>query len=391
MSRRPAHIAMVSIPFHGHVNPSLEIISTLVRRGHRVTYANDPAAADLTKATGAELVPVTSVPPVADNAGIDDPIAQLTLFLDDAVAMLPQVRTAYADDRPDLYLYDIAGAPARLLGEQWGIPAVQRSPTSVAWEGYEQEMAAMRADPPGADYYRARFTAWLTACGATTTDSMACCGPPSRSLVLPPEAMQPYADKVDRSVYTFVGPVLGRRSDEGTWVRPERADKVLLVSLGSAYTRQPEFYRNCLAALGELPGWHVVLQIGRHTDPRELGTVPPGVDVRTWVPQVAVLAEADACVTHAGIGSSSEGLYCGTPMIAVPQGAEQFMNADRLASLGVARRIDTADASAAELRETLLALTADPAVVARSAELRARARAEGGTARAADPVEDARG
>ncbi|MEE3921943.1 hypothetical protein V2I01_37750 [Micromonospora sp. BRA006-A] len=114
------HIAMVSIPFHGHVNPSLEIISTLVRRGHRVTYANDPAFAEVVRATGAELKPYTSTLPADGGAGIDDPIAQLTLFLDDAVAMLPQLRAAYADDRPDLFLYDIAGAPARLLGEQWG-------------------------------------------------------------------------------------------------------------------------------------------------------------------------------------------------------------------------------------------------------------------------------
>ena len=63
------------------------------------------------------------------------------LFLDDAIAMLPQLRAAYEDDRPDLFLYDIAGAPARILGAQWGIPAVQLSPTYVAWDGYEDDMA----------------------------------------------------------------------------------------------------------------------------------------------------------------------------------------------------------------------------------------------------------
>ena len=55
--RRRAHIAMVSIPAHGHVHPSLEVIRELVRRGHRVTYANDAAFADVIQGTGAELVP----------------------------------------------------------------------------------------------------------------------------------------------------------------------------------------------------------------------------------------------------------------------------------------------------------------------------------------------
>jgi len=385
-----SHIAMVSIPFHGHVNPSLEIIRILVQRGHRVTYANDPAFTDIIEGTGAELKPYESKLPSDGGSGTDDPIEQLTLFLDDAIAMLPQLRAAYADDRPEMFLYDIAGAPARLLGEQWGIPAIQLSSTFVAWDGYEQEMApvveAMRADPRGADYYQ-RFERWLTTEGSSVTDSMAFQGRPARSLVLPPEALQPNADRVNRSVYSFVGPVLGDRSHQGSWLRPDGVEKVLLVSLGSAFTRQSEFYRRCIAAFGDLPGWHTVLQIGGDVDPSELGPVPDSVEVSPWVPQLAVLEQADAFVTHAGMGGSSEGLYCGTPMIAAPQAADQFANAEQLAALGVARVVDSATVTAAELRETLLALTADPAVVARSADLKRQARAAGGADRAADLIE----
>lgn len=73
---------------------------------------------------------------------------------------------------------------------------------------------------------------------------------------------------VDTDAVTFVGLCLGRRADQGDWTRPPDAENVLLISLGSAYTRQPEFYRQCLAAYGGLPDWHVVLQIGKHTDPK---------------------------------------------------------------------------------------------------------------------------
>lgn len=157
----------------------------------------------------------------------------------------------------------------------------------------------------------------------------------------------------------------------------EGRENVLLISLGSAYTHRPEFYRRCLAAYGNLPGRHVVLQIGRHTDPRELGDIPPGVEVHSWVPQRAILEQADAFVTHAGMGGCGGGLLAGVPMIAVPQGAEQFMNADRLVELGVARRIDTPDATAEALRAVLDELVTDPETARRSAELRAAARREG--------------
>lgn len=386
-----SHIAMVSIPFHGHVNPSLELIGALVARGHRVTYANDPSWAETVRATGAELRPyATSLP---KDGGVDgDTIDQLTMFLDDAIAMLPQLRAAYDEDRPDLFLYDIAGSPARLLGAEWGIPAIQLSPTMVAWDGYEQEMApaveAMRADPRGADYYR-RFTGWLTAEGSPVTDGPAFMGRPERALALIPRALQPFARRVDPEVVQFVGPLLGDRATADRWTRPAGAEKVLLVSLGSAFTNHPDFYRRCVAAFGALPGWHTVLQIGRDVEPAELGDVPASVEVRQWVPQPAILAQADAFLTHAGMGGSSEGLFHGVPMIAAPQAADQFANAEQLAALGVARVVDLATVTTDELRDALIALTTDPAVAARCAELRAEVQSESGVARAVSLVEAA--
>lgn len=389
MSRRRAHIAMVGTPAISHVLPSLDVIRELVARGHRVTYNNHPAMAEPIEATGAELVPRTSVLPVASNVWPDDTIAAMDLFLDEAVATLPQLQATYDQDPADLYLYDIGAYAARALAEQHKRPAVQLSPTFVAWQGADaEEFAASVWQLPGADAYRAKFTQWLDDCGATTTDMEVFSGRPARALALIPRAMQPNADRVDTQAVTFVGPCLGPREDQAAWERPAEAERVLLVSLGSSYTQQPDFYRQCLAAFGDLPGWHVVLQIGKHTDPEELGDIPANVEVRSWVPQLAILEQADAFVTHAGMGSSSEGLCTGVPMIAVPQGVDQFMNADRLVALGVARRVDTAEATAQTLRAALDALLGDPEVARTSARLRAEARAEGGSSRAADLIEE---
>ncbi|MEU1527054.1 macrolide family glycosyltransferase [Nocardia rhamnosiphila] len=383
----PAHIAMVGIPIVSHVLPSLAIIGELVARGHRVTYANDPVVADLITATGAEFVPCTSGLPVADDNWPDDPIAAMDLFLDDAVAALPQLSAAYGDEPADLYMYDIGAYAARALAEAQGRPVLQLSPTFVGWDGYEQDVAAHLRQLPGADAHRTRFARWLAECGAVTTEVDAFSGLPDRALALIPRAMQPHADRVDTGKVTFVGPCFGPDGSDGGWVRPAAADKVLLISLGSAYTYRPEFYRRCLRAFGDLPGWHIVLQIGKHTDPGELGEIPADVEVHSWVPQRAILDRADAFLTHAGMGGCGEGLLAGVPMIAVPQAAEQFLNADRLVELGVARRIDTDEATPESLRAALIDLVGDAGVADRSARLRAEARNEGGTVRAADLIE----
>ncbi|MEV0899663.1 macrolide family glycosyltransferase [Actinoplanes sp. NPDC049802] len=384
------HIAMVSIPAPGHVNPSIEVIRELVARGHRVTYANDASWAEAVEATGAEFKPYRSTLPAAGNGADGDMIDHLTLFLDDAIAMLPQLREAYQNDRPDLFLYDIAAAPVRLLAEQWGIPAVQISPTYVAWDGYEQDMAPyveqMRADPRGADYYR-RFEQWLTGNGSSITDSAAFQGRPDRALVLIPRHMQPNADRVNDEVYTFAGPVLGDRADQGTWTRPADAGNVLLVSLGSAFTEHPEFYRRCVQAFGDLPGWHVVLQIGSKVAPSELGDVPANIEVHPWVPQLEILRRADAFLTHAGMGGSVEGLYCGTPMLVAPQAADQFGNADRLIELGVAAKIDTGSVTADQLRSEFLTLINDPGVRETSTRISKELHASSGAGYAAAVIE----
>lgn len=387
MSRRRAHIAMVGVPIVSHILHSLALIRELVARGHRVTYANDPFAADRIESAGAELVPCTSTLPVADNDWPADPIAAASLFLDDAVQALPQLRAAYDDDPADLYLYDIGAHAARALAEAQGRPLVQLSPTFVGWDGYQEEVAAHLRKLPGADAYRDRFARWLADCGATTTDVDTFSGPPARALALIPRAMQPHADRVDTDTVTFVGPCFDTRADTDGWTRPAAADNVLLISLGSAYTRQPAFYRQCIAAFGDLPGWHVVLQIGKFVDESELGEVPANIEVCDWVPQLAVLKQADAFITHAGAGGSQEGLATGTPMVAVPQAVDQFGNADMLVSLGVARRIDTEDATADALRAAVLGLLDDPGSTRRAEEIRLGMAAEGGTEQAADLIE----
>ncbi|GAB2797109.1 macrolide-inactivating glycosyltransferase [Streptomyces chlorus] len=389
----PAHIAMFSIAAHGHVNPSLEVIRELVARGHRVTYAIPPVFADKVAGTGAEPKLWNSILPGPD----DDPEAwgstlldNVEPFLEDAVQALPQLIKAYEGDTPDLVLHDITSYPARVLGHRWGVPVVSLSPNLVAWEGYEKEVGEPMWEEPlrterGQAYY-ARFHAWLEENGITEHPDPFV-GRPARSLVLIPKALQPNADRVDESVYSFVGACQGDRSAEGEWQRPAGAQKVALVSLGSSFTKQPGFYRECVKAFGDLPGWHLVLQIGKHVDPAGLGDVPANVEVRSWVPQLAILKQADLFVTHAGAGGSQEGLATATPMIAVPQAVDQFGNADMLQDLGVARHVPTAEATAEALRTAALDLVGDPEAARRLKEVRAGMAQEGGTRRAADLIE----
>ncbi|MFD0152991.1 macrolide-inactivating glycosyltransferase [Streptomyces sp. NPDC055721] len=388
----PAHLAMFSIAAHGHVNPSLDVIRELVARGHRVSYAIPAPFAEKVAETGATPVVYASTLPTDDDpdAWGTEPIDHVEPFLTDAVQALPQLAKAFEEDRPDLVLHDITAYPAPVLAHTWGVPSLSLWPNLVPWEGYEEEVAEpmsaeLKASPRGEAYY-ARFEAWLAEHGVDVHPDRLI-APPRRALVLIPRALQPHADRVDESVYTFVGACQGARADQDEWRRPASAEKVVLVSLGSSFTKRPEFYRACAEAFRTLPEWHVVLQIGRFVDAAELGELPDNVEVHSWVPQLAILRQADAFITHAGAGGSQEGLATATPMVAVPQAVDQFGNADMLQALGVARHLPMEDVTPERLREAVLAVVGDPEVARRAAVIQEAMAKEGGTRRAADLIE----
>ncbi|MEW1549957.1 hypothetical protein [Streptomyces tsukubensis] len=169
MHREVSHIGMFCFGKTGHVLPHLNVIRELVDRGHRVTYAVPAEYADRVAAAGATPVAYTST---LHAEGRDlDPPGLLSAFLDEAVHTLPQLRSAFQGDRPNLVLYDFASYAARVLAEQWGVPSMSLAPTIVVWDGFEED-SRMRSVRRTEAYqaYEERFRDWLAANGLPGRD-----------------------------------------------------------------------------------------------------------------------------------------------------------------------------------------------------------------------------
>ncbi|MBB4685688.1 macrolide family glycosyltransferase [Amycolatopsis jiangsuensis] len=385
----PRHIVMVGCSAPSHVYPSLGLIRELVRRGNRVSYVVGEPLAELVAGTGADVVTHPTIFPFGPaSEWPEDPGTAMRVFLDEAITIHPQLTARFDGDRPDLVLYDIGGLGATLLGHRYGVPAVQLSPTLVAWDGYEQDMAetlqAIRSSPSGMDYNRAN-TAWLRENGIDA-DGWDWLGHPAHIVSLIPRAMQPNAERVPANV-RFAGPCLDPQRLAETWTPPADGKPVLLVSFGTAYTDQLDVYRACTAAFAD-GRWHVVLTIGKHVSPQDLGPLPEFFEVHERVPQLAVLEAASAFITHAGMGSCTESLWYGVPTVAVPQAVDQFGNAAKLEELGVGKHLPAEQLTAETLRAAVDEVAGSPAVAERLTALRKEVRAHGGIDAAADAVED---
>ncbi|MBL1114916.1 OleI family self-immunity macrolide glycosyltransferase [Streptomyces sp. 110] len=390
--RSVAHIAFFNIPAHGHVNPTLGTVAELVRRGHRVSYAVPAEFGPQVRATGATLVPYETTLPASDRVEdwpSDDPVAMSRLALDEAIAILPGQLRAFEADRPDLVLHDFGALTGRLLAHRWQVPVICLASTHVSAADAEERRARQEmfdeffADDPRWSEYRREFRTFLDEAGiALSIDDYT--GLPERCLVPMPREFQLDGDAVDRR-YAFVGPCIGDRGHQGEWRAPADDRPVLLVALGSAGGGQPAFYREVVAAFTGTP-WHVVLATGT-LDPALLGPLPPNVEQRRSVPQLAVLERASAFITHGGMGSVLEAMHHGVPMVTVPQVNDQHLNAERVVDLGLGRHVPLDKVTAARLRDAVSFVASDPGIAARTAATRKRMRQLNGAVTSADLIE----
>ena len=64
----------------------------------------------------------------------------------------------------------------------------------------------------------------------------------------------------------------------------------------------------------------IVLSLGEHVDPKEIGPLPTTAITVKWAPQLELLKRASVCITHAGLNTVLEALACGKPVVATAVG-----------------------------------------------------------------------
>ncbi|MFD9896121.1 glycosyltransferase [Amycolatopsis sp. NPDC059027] len=106
----------------------------------------------------------------------------------------------------------------------------------------------------------------------------------------------------------------------------------------------------------------VLVATGPSVDLTALGEVPANVRLEAWVPQSELLPHVDVVVHHGGSGTTMGAFGAGLPQLFLPQGADQFANAEAALAAGVADQL-VGDALTAEaVTEKTRALMTDTAV-----------------------------
>ena len=149
-----------------------------------------------------------------------------------------------------------------------------------------------------------------------------------------------------------VGPIRNREQDERPPpIRKNPGRPLVFVSFGTLQGHRLPLFRKIAKACRLIGADCVVAHCGRLTE-AQAATIDAAL-VTDFVPQRAMLAEADICVTHAGMNTVLDALEAGRPMLAIPMAFDQPGIAARIVHQGVGERLKRSHATVRSIAERL--------------------------------------
>ncbi len=354
-----------TVPAHGHLLPMLPLAAAARRAGHDVVVATGREGVAAAEARGFgtwEVGPSRAEADAAFRAAVPDlgavaPERRIPTVIAGvfgaasarrAESLVPRA-TAW---QPDVVVHSISELAGAVVAARTGARHVVHGLGPLAAEAWSwfgstlPELGATWSVPDVAS----------TVLDAPFVDTC----PPS----LQSDAVAAFVNRVP--LRPSAGDVLPGRClpwDDATLAALPH-ERTLHLTLGTIFHGALEVFETVLAGVRPLPV-NVIVTLGPGSDPAALGPQPPHVLVTDYVAHADLLPHCDALITQGGAGTILAALAHGLPHLILPQGADQFLNAETAVRAGVARRILPSDLTVGAVIEQAAQLLDDSALATR--------------------------
>jgi zeaxanthin glucosyltransferase len=372
-----ARFLFVILPVTSHLNPALAIASELTGKGHQVAWCGPES--DLRPLVGASA----TVYPTGKRAYrqyAESGMAAARVLWDGYLIPVNRfiraaVDRAVADEQPDVVVadqYALAGALAAVRhGVRWAslvTGAMELTPPAdlpelAAWVQKQLARVWAMTDQPADDTIDLRFSPHLVV--ALTTSALTGEAPLPASCVL-------------------VGPALGPRPAVPgfAWDEWDPSRRHVLVTVGTASEHMArDFYARTLTALEPMAGRLqavLVASAGLVPDP------PRHALTATRVPMLDLLPRLDAAICHGGMGTVTEALSYGVPLVVAPMRHDQPAVARQVAEAGAGIEVSFESATPQDLAGAVSAVLDEPGYRASARRIGDSFAAAGGARAAAE-------
>jgi UDP:flavonoid glycosyltransferase YjiC (YdhE family) len=344
-------------PLSGHWHPLVPLAQALAAAGHEVAFASLPGFCSSMEAKGFRTFPVGADETEEETQQIGEKIANsneqprafaaLRYLLAGIRAdrMLPDMLDLISDWHPDVLVREHTELTACVAAERAGLPhVVFQVGALVPWF-----MRAM-SEPLN------RLLASVGLSASEPADIL------FRYLMFYPRPLSLWnADlPIPPTLHTFRYTGFSQSGNEALpeWVAALDERPTVYATLGTVVNERTDLLSAILDGLRQEP-INLVLTVGRNGSPQDFGEQPPNVHIERYIPQNMLFPLCDLVVTHGGSGTMLDALSFGLPMVIIPSFADQPVNAQLCAKLGVARVVTPEGRIEAELAQEIRAAAQD--------------------------------
>ena len=344
-------------PLAGHFEPLLPLAEEANAAGHAVAFATGEPYATRAKAAGFEAF--VAGPDEAFRAewaprfpGFEQLVGneQRRFFLTEIFANLELVPRAHDLESivdswsPDVLVHEVAELAAPLVGSARGITYVD-----VSYGALIDSSLLHATGEAASPHWRARGLAPHPVAGLFRHLYIDTCPPSLQN----PEIASLAAVQLLRPAAAQAAHV-----EPPDWLDRIDAAATVYLTMGTVWNRNLDIFRMVIEAVRD-EDLALIITVGQQNDPAALGPQPDNVFVHRYIPQAVLLARCDAIVTHGGAGTTLGALAFGVPLLVLPQGADQYANADRIVAAGAGRQLLRQELSASSVRDAVLAVLHD--------------------------------
>ena len=344
---------------HGHFNPMVPLARALQDAGHKVAFATDPGFVEHVRGIGFE----------AFASGLDMAVARQQFVASTPAfkkappwewmryimpglfggvrvePMLAGLEPVFREWRPELLIHDSAEMAGAVAAERVGIPHAEHSFGVLRPREFRQ--LATDALQPVCERL-----------GVANPGVGGINGEPYLD-ICPPGIQQ--AEIVDVEQAFPMRPVgMDEPSDTSmpVWLDRLPDRPTVYVTLGTVFGDAAVF--NTILDGVQDEDVNVIVTIGLRGDPALLGARPDNVHIEPFIPQSRLLPRCSVFINHGGSGALLGAAVAGVPVLAVPQGADQFFNAEAIIEHGLGLRLMPAEVSPEHVRDATRTLIAEP-------------------------------
>jgi zeaxanthin glucosyltransferase len=355
-------IAFIAPPITGHLNPMTTLAREFQARNHNVVFISLPDGEAVVKAAGLTFLPcaanefpagslnqrfrersklqgeealrvilrnaaarteglLNSLPATLTAASVDAVVLDIVLFYTELAPVslgMPYAHVANAlhfdysgHTPPCFYDWPHETTPAALARNRKGIESFLEmlAPTKAIGRAYAKRVGLdVDWDNPASTISK---LAWITQCPREFD---------FESSHWPPQ-------------FHHTGPFhdgAGRINADFPWQRLT-GERLIYASMGTLQNGLDNVFRAIAEAVTLRKDVQLVLSIGNHLDPEQIGPLPSNTILVKHAPQLELLKRSSACITHAGLNTALEALAQGVPLVAIPITVDQPGVAARIA------------------------------------------------------------